>query len=150
MFPRNFWYVAAWDWEVRRQELMQRTICNEPIVFWRREIGGRAIEIGNRAREAGLVVAGLCRSPFLVGPAAPRPLSRLMDDFRASIDMAAGLGTPVLTIVVGGVDLRSAGVPRRGLRATGLRRVPARGHLRKVDEAVAETLTVECGHRDEG
>ncbi len=35
MFPRNFWYVAAWDWEVRRQELMRRTICNQPIVFWR-------------------------------------------------------------------------------------------------------------------
>ena len=30
MFPRNFWYVAAWDWEVRRQELFHRTICAEP------------------------------------------------------------------------------------------------------------------------
>jgi len=39
MFPKNFWYVAAWDWEVRRQELLARTICNEPIVFWRREDG---------------------------------------------------------------------------------------------------------------
>ena len=39
MFPRNFWYVAAWDWEVRRQELVSRTICNEPIVFWRTEDG---------------------------------------------------------------------------------------------------------------
>ena len=39
MFPRNFWYVAAWDWEVRRQELFARTICGEPIVFWRREDG---------------------------------------------------------------------------------------------------------------
>jgi phenylpropionate dioxygenase-like ring-hydroxylating dioxygenase large terminal subunit len=39
MFPRNFWYVAAWDWEVRRQELMSRQICGEPIVFWRREDG---------------------------------------------------------------------------------------------------------------
>lgn len=39
MFPRNFWYVAAWDWEVRRQELMARTICNQPIVFWRQEDG---------------------------------------------------------------------------------------------------------------
>jgi sugar phosphate isomerase/epimerase len=80
------------------------------IVFWRREIGDRAIEIGNRARDAGLVVAGLCRSPFLVGPMAPRPLSRLMDDFQASIDMAAGLGTSILTIVVGGVEPGSVGV----------------------------------------
>src|ERR1700751_452668 len=39
MFPRNFWYVAAWDWEVRRQELMPRTICNEQIVFWPKEDG---------------------------------------------------------------------------------------------------------------
>lgn len=39
MFPRNFWYVAAWDWEVRRQELFHRTICGEPIVFWRKEDG---------------------------------------------------------------------------------------------------------------
>ena len=39
MFLRNFWYVAAWDWEVRRQDLMRRTICGQPIVFWRREDG---------------------------------------------------------------------------------------------------------------
>jgi len=36
MFPRNYWYVAAWDHEVRRQELSRRTICNEPIVFYRK------------------------------------------------------------------------------------------------------------------
>ncbi|MGN8114312.1 sugar phosphate isomerase/epimerase family protein [Labrys sp. 22185] len=80
------------------------------IVFWRREIGDRAIEIGNRARQVGLEVAGLCRSPFLVGPMAPRPLSALRDDFRASIDMAAALGTSILTIVVGGVEPDSLGV----------------------------------------
>jgi phenylpropionate dioxygenase-like ring-hydroxylating dioxygenase large terminal subunit len=39
MFPRNFWYVAAWDWEVRRQELFRRTICGKPIVFWRKGDG---------------------------------------------------------------------------------------------------------------
>ncbi len=39
MFPRNFWYVAGWDWEIRRQELFRRTLCNEPVVFWRREDG---------------------------------------------------------------------------------------------------------------
>jgi vanillate O-demethylase monooxygenase subunit len=39
MFPRNFWYVAAWDWEVRRDELFRRTICGEPIVFWRKDDG---------------------------------------------------------------------------------------------------------------
>lgn len=39
MFPRGFWYVAAFDWEVRRQELFRRTICGLPIVFWRKEDG---------------------------------------------------------------------------------------------------------------
>lgn len=39
MFPRNYWYVAAWDHEVRRQELFRRTLCNQPIVFYRRENG---------------------------------------------------------------------------------------------------------------
>jgi phenylpropionate dioxygenase-like ring-hydroxylating dioxygenase large terminal subunit len=42
MFPRGFWYVAAFDWEVRRQELFRRTICGRPIVFWRKEDGTAA------------------------------------------------------------------------------------------------------------
>jgi sugar phosphate isomerase/epimerase len=70
------------------------------IVFWRREIGGRAAEIGNRVRAAGMQVAGLCRTPYLVGRDAPAP----DDEARASIDMAAALGAPVLTIVTGGTD----------------------------------------------
>ena len=39
IFPRNFWYVAAWDWEVRRQEPMARTICGEPIALFRGDDG---------------------------------------------------------------------------------------------------------------
>lgn len=72
------------------------------IVFWRREIGSRAVEIGERARAAGLSVAGLCRTPFLVGAAAT-DRQAVIDGAKASIDMAAGLGAAVLTIVVGGV-----------------------------------------------
>lgn len=72
------------------------------IVFWRREIGTRAIAIGERARAAGLSVAGLCRTPFLVGTEAVDKLA-VLDAAKASIDMAAGLGATVLTIVVGGV-----------------------------------------------
>lgn len=73
------------------------------IVFWRREIGDRAIEIGDRARDAGLAVCGLCRAPFLVGPLAPKPRQAAMDDFRASIDTASELGAACLTICVGGI-----------------------------------------------
>ena len=77
------------------------------IVFWRREIGTRAVEIGNRVRGAGVQMAGLCRTPFLVGPLAP---VAVMDEFHAAIDMAAGLGAPVLTIVVGGVEPGTRGL----------------------------------------
>ncbi len=80
------------------------------IVFWRREIGSRAVEIGERVRGAGMQVVGLCRTPFLVGPLAPKGRAAVMDDFRAAIDMAAGLQAPVLTIVVGGVEPGSKGV----------------------------------------
>lgn len=77
------------------------------IVFWRREIGGRAVEIGNRVRAAGMQVVGLCRTPYLVGSEIP---ARLEDEAKASIDMAAELGAPVLTIVTGGTEPGTKGV----------------------------------------
>lgn len=76
------------------------------LVFWRREIGSRAVEIGNRVRASGMQVVGLCRTPYLVGRDAPRDGA----DLRASIDMAADLGAPVLTIVTGGTEPDSKGV----------------------------------------
>lgn len=75
------------------------------IVFWRREIGTRAVQTGDRVRAAGMQVIGLCRTPYLVGSDAP-PL----DEARAAIDMAAALGAPVLTIVTGGTEPGSKGV----------------------------------------
>lgn len=77
------------------------------IVFWRREIGARATEIGNRVRAAGMQVAGLCRTPFLVGSGRPADLA---GEVQASIDMAAALGAPVLTIVTGGTEPGSKGL----------------------------------------
>ena len=74
------------------------------IVFWRREIGARAVAIGDRVRAAGMEVVGLCRAPFLVGPLSPPTREERTDEFRASIDMAAELGTRVLTIVTGGIE----------------------------------------------
>jgi sugar phosphate isomerase/epimerase len=71
------------------------------IVFWRREIGTRATEIGTRTRAAGLEVVGLCRSPYIVGSERP---ADWLDETRASIDMAAALGTSVLTVVTGGTE----------------------------------------------
>lgn len=37
-FPRNQWYVAAWGREIS-DELFSRTICGEPILFWRTQAG---------------------------------------------------------------------------------------------------------------
>ncbi|MBX4911053.1 MULTISPECIES: sugar phosphate isomerase/epimerase family protein [Rhizobium] len=80
------------------------------VVFWRREIGANAAAIGQWARSAGLKIAGLCRSPFLVGPLSPRGREAVLDEFRSSIDMAAALTAPVLTIVVGGVEPGTKGM----------------------------------------
>jgi len=77
------------------------------IVFWRREIGTRAVEIGDRVRAAGMGVVGLCRTPYLVGSGTP---GQMLDEVKASIDMAAGLGAPVLTIVSGGTEPGTKGV----------------------------------------
>ena len=76
------------------------------IVFWRRELGDRAQEIGNRVRAAGMEVVGLCRTPYITGSEAPDNL----DEARSSVDVAAALGTKVLTIVTGGTEPETKGV----------------------------------------
>lgn len=75
------------------------------IVFWQREIGDRASEIGERVRAAGMQVAGLCRTPYLTGRDAGAD-----NEVTASIDMAAALGAPVLTIVTGGTEPGTKGL----------------------------------------
>lgn len=84
------------------------------IVFWRREIGQRAVEIGERVRAAGMKVVGLCRTPYITGSDAPPTL----DEARASVDMAAALGTDVLTIVSGGTEPDTKGVRESQKRLT--------------------------------
>lgn len=80
------------------------------IVFWRREIGTRGCEIGAKVRAAGMKVQGLCRAPFLVGALAPPTREKVMDDFHASIDMAAELGARSVTVVAGGIIPGTVGV----------------------------------------
>lgn len=97
------------------------------ITFWRREIGDRGVDIGNRVRDSGMQVAGLCRSPFLTGPLAPKTLAAIREDFHASIDMAHDLGAPVLTVVTGGVIEGSHSISES---------------LKRVQEIVAEAALV--------
>jgi len=85
------------------------------VVFWRREIGARAYEIGERVRASGMKVVGLCRTPYLVGRDVP---AKLEEEARASVDMAAELGAPVLTIVTGGTEPDTKGVAETHKRLT--------------------------------
>jgi sugar phosphate isomerase/epimerase len=90
------------------------------LVFWRREIAGREVALGERVRATGMAVVGLCRAPYLVGHETPREPQAVMDGFMASIDAAAALGAPVLTIVAGGIEPDTKGP------ATSLRRLEER------------------------
>ncbi|MFT8490189.1 MAG: sugar phosphate isomerase/epimerase family protein [Gluconobacter oxydans] len=99
---------AGWSAERTIDACAERGIGG--IVFWRPELQGRASAIGQHARQAGVEVVGLCRSPFLVGPLAPHGRQAVVDDFRRSIDETADLGGKILTIVVGGVELGTKGV----------------------------------------
>lgn len=75
------------------------------ITFWRRELGDRAYEIGQRVIDAGMVVSGLCRTPYITGRDAGS-----MDEIKTSIEVTAALGTDILTIVTGGTEPETKGV----------------------------------------
>jgi phenylpropionate dioxygenase-like ring-hydroxylating dioxygenase large terminal subunit len=47
MFLRNAWYVAAWDHEVTRMEMLRRILLDEPVVFYRTE-DGRPVALADR------------------------------------------------------------------------------------------------------
>ena len=98
-------YGAGWPIEKVIDACAERGLAG--IVFWRREIGNRAFEIGERVRKAGMKVAGLCRTPYLVGSEVP---SNWQDEIQASIDMASELGAPILTLVTGGPEPGTKGV----------------------------------------
>ncbi len=49
---KNAWYVCAWAGEIGAQPL-QRWICGEPIVFWRRR-DGRPAALADRCPHPGL------------------------------------------------------------------------------------------------
>ncbi|MYA87778.1 MAG: sugar phosphate isomerase/epimerase [Boseongicola sp. SB0662_bin_57] len=97
-------YGAGWPVERVVDACAERGFAG--LVFWRREIGTRAQVIGERVRASGMKVVGLCRTPYITGPGAPATL----DEARESVDMAAALGTDVLTIVTGGTELGTKGV----------------------------------------
>lgn len=73
------------------------------IVFWTRELGVKAQQIGDYTRAAGLATPALCRSPFLVGPLTPGNRATTEDAFKESIELCSALQAESLTICVGGV-----------------------------------------------
>lgn len=100
-------YGAGWEPQNVIDECADRGFG--AIAWWRREIGSKAVEIGNRTRAAGLEVSGLCRAPFLVGPLAPNSRNKVIDEFKLSLDMASDLGAKTLTVCLGGVIEGSIG-----------------------------------------
>ena len=46
-YIKNCWYVAAWDHELLGDALLQRTICGQSLVFYRRQDGG-PVALDNR------------------------------------------------------------------------------------------------------
>lgn len=99
---------AGWSAEQTVDACARRGIGG--IVFWRPEIARRAAAIGQYARQAGVKVVGLCRSPFLTGPLSHQNPKDIQDDFYKAIDETAALGGEVLTIVVGGVEAGTKGI----------------------------------------
>lgn len=47
MFLRNCWYVAAWDHEVHRLQLMRRILLDEPVVLYRKA-DGKSVALADR------------------------------------------------------------------------------------------------------
>ncbi|KFL91584.1 Sugar phosphate isomerase/epimerase [Acetobacter malorum] len=123
---------AGWSPEQTLDACARRGIGG--IVFWRPEIAGRATAIGQYAREAGVKVVGLCRSPFLTGPLSLQNPKAIQDDFYKAIDETAALDGDVLTIVVGGVEAGTKGI---------------RESLKYVAERVASVsdYAAQCGVR---
>ncbi len=116
---------AQWSPEKIIEECAERGYG--AISWWRRELGHRAQQIGERTRAAGLEVCGLCRAPFLVGPLAAKKNGEILDEFKASLEAAAALQASCLTIVVGGVIEQSHGLSES---------------LKRVEELVIQILPV--------
>lgn len=137
---------AGWSAERTIDACAKRGI--KGIVFWRREIGARAAQIGEYVRKSGMVTAGLCRTPFLVGPMAPIGKLKVMDDLKASIDMAAALQTEVLTVVAGGVEPGTKGT-RDSLKliAERIAEIAPYAALNKVKLALEPLNPVYAGNR---
>jgi sugar phosphate isomerase/epimerase len=74
------------------------------IGVWRDKLAAiGAVQAAREVRDAGLYVPSLCKSnSFTIREPVARKTA--MDDNRRAIDEAAALGTPVLVLVVGGID----------------------------------------------
>jgi phenylpropionate dioxygenase-like ring-hydroxylating dioxygenase large terminal subunit len=38
-YPLNCWYAVGWDYEVSKGKMLARTICEKPLIFWRKSDG---------------------------------------------------------------------------------------------------------------
>lgn len=73
------------------------------VGLWRAPVQEYGIErAGQLMKDAGLTVTSLCRGGFLTA-SDPAGRARALDDNRAAVDEAAGVGTDTLVLVCGGL-----------------------------------------------
>ncbi|MHA7774707.1 sugar phosphate isomerase/epimerase family protein [Roseibium sp. M-1] len=97
------------DWEIAQLTDACAEKGFSAITLWRNDLRGGVRKVVDAVNAAGLKVSGLCRSPFLIGPlASDRELTD--QEFRASIENAASIGAPSLTVCVGGVITGTKGM----------------------------------------
>lgn len=73
------------------------------VGLWREPVAEYGVAAAARlVRDAGLRVTSLCRGGFLTGT-EPAERRKALDDNRAAVEEAAGLGTDVLVLVSGGL-----------------------------------------------
>lgn len=77
------------------------------ITFWQRELETCAVRIGDRMAASGLLATGFCRTPYLLEYPEVRSYKDFLHSFQRSLEIAAQVGAPTITCVVGGLPRKT-------------------------------------------
>jgi len=90
------------------------------ITFWAREFPSLSIahKTAQHAKDCNIDIIGLCRTPYLIGPEAPRTDESIKSELTKTLDLASALEAKVVTIVVGGIDTNRGSIQNNLARVT--------------------------------
>ncbi len=90
------------------------------ITFWAREFPSLSIahKTAQHAKDCNIDIIGLCRTPYLIGPEAPRTDESIKSELTKTLDLASTLEAKVVTIVVGGIDTNRGSIQNNLARVT--------------------------------